>query len=486
MLRIQRSAMPMAAFLLPNALLSLGMKTNRSRRRFAALMLLSAGLAVTAGFEMSARAGIGGGIGRNAVGGVMIEATGAVRTASEAERREFAAVLRDRVAPIQGELTEASEMRVISLRGLEAEVANSIQENRPVADELIYLAGLQQIDYVTVDRENHDICIAGPAEPWTVRDDGSVVGAKSGHSPMRLVDLMVALQSVETARNGGISCSIEPTPEGRRNLQLMLKKVKLQPGQNPKMFEPKMRQAFGPQIVHLTGVENDTRLARTMVAADFEMKRIAMGLAPSPVKGFSSYLEMSRNVRQGNSQNPRWWMACDYETLAHDDQKSVFKISGDRVKTLTDLDMIADDGTASASGKADKVATAWAEKMTENFDALATAIPVFADLENIMDATVVATLIVQEDLANQAGIELTSLINPSGNYDPVDYPAPESIDPQCSFIRGRAGWVVTASGGVDINGFGVVQNQSVDNTLVSKFAELAKAEDAKSWWWNAR
>ncbi len=98
------------------------------------------------------------------------------------------------------------------------------------------MAGLQRIEYVFVDHENEDIVIAGPAEPWTVRDDGSVVGKVSGGSTMRLADLMVAFQSLESARREGISCSIEPTAEGRRRLQQFLRRVKLRPGQNPVGF----------------------------------------------------------------------------------------------------------------------------------------------------------------------------------------------------------------------------------------------------------
>jgi hypothetical protein len=456
------------------------MKTKHLRRVLAATLLATTGAAAFAGI---------GGFGQNrSVGGVMIEATGNVRTATPEERRELATVLRDQMKPLEGDLSDASSMRVISLKGLVDEIAKTIQTNLPASDDLVYLAGLQQVDYVLVDRENHDICIAGPAEPWTVRDDGSVVGKNSNEAPMRLVDLMVALQSVETARNGGISCSIEPTPEGRRNLQAMLRKVKLSPGQDPTSIEPAMRQAFGSQIVHLNGVSNDSRLARTMVAADFEMKRIAMGLTPSPVAELPSYLELSKNSRHSGAQNPRWWMTCDYESIAHDQAGTAFKISGNRVKTLTEQDSIAPDGTASSKkGKKDVWATAWAEKMTEQFDELSESISVFADLENVMDASVVATLIVQEDLAKEVGLELTSLYKPTGAFEPVAYAVPQSIDPQCSFIRGRAGWVVTASGGVDISSFSVVEQKKIDSALSGKLAELSQSSDSKtSWWWNAR
>ncbi len=126
----------------------------------------------------------------------------------------------------------------------------------------------------------------------------SVVGTVTGGSTMRLVDLIVAMRSVESARQAGITCSIEPTPEGRRRLQQLLRRVKLRPGQNPAMLEASMKEAFGPQMIQLTGIPADTRFARTLVAADFEMKRVAMGLTDSPVAGSA---QLSGDVQKQES-----------------------------------------------------------------------------------------------------------------------------------------------------------------------------------------
>ena len=64
-----------------------------------------------------------------------------------------------------------------------------------------------------------------------MREDGFVVGKISGQATMRLEDLIVALRSVENARQNGITCSIEPTDEGRLRLQQLLRRIKLRPGQ---------------------------------------------------------------------------------------------------------------------------------------------------------------------------------------------------------------------------------------------------------------
>lgn len=456
---------------------------NLNRLRIAAISL--AIFSVAAVIALPSLAGIGGGFQQGAVGGVMIQPSGTIRTATPEERRQLAAIIANHVDEIEGDLAVAAETRVISLAGLSSAIADVAAGKTPLTDDLIYLAGLQRIDFVLVDGDRNDICIAGPAEPWKVTDDGSVVGQNSGQSPIRLIDLMVAFASVEDARNGGISCSIEPTAEGRRKLQVMLRRVKLRPGQNPSALEPIMREAFGPQMILVDGVPTDSRMARTMVAADFEMKRIAMGLTPSPVAGVPSYLEMAKNASHGASQNPRWWMACDYEAVAHDESQTAWKLSGRRVRTMTDQDLVSRDGSVEAGGKVDRQAQAWADKMNEHFAEMSVAIPVFADLENIMDVAVASTLIVQENLAGRVGLDLSTLANPSGSLEPISYPTPQSVDPQCSFIRGRAGWVVTASGGVEISGFSVVENKTLDPSL-NQTADTLLATTGDRWWWDSK
>ncbi len=431
--------------------------------------------------------GVGGGFGQS-VGGVVVDATGALRGATIDEKNELANVLRDLVAKPQGELAQAVKLRAISLKGMQAGLSAAIADHRdhgtPIPSEIEYLAGLQRIEYVFVDADQADIIIAGPAEAWELRDDGSVVGTVSGQPTLRLEDLMVALQTVETARVGGISCSIEPTDAGRAKLQQLLRGIRLQPGQNPTSLEPAMREAFGPQQVLLTGVPTDSRYARTLVAADFEMKRIAMELVASHVDGLPSYLEMSKNAAHAVAQNPRWWMACNYDSLQRSEDKLAWKISGQGVKTLTELDIISASGAAKASGNVDKVAQKWAELMTGKFSELSRQMPIFGELRNTIDMTVVATLIVQEHLAERAGLDLSLLAGKSDSIELASYPSPTTISPQCSFVRGRSGWTVTASGGVEINAFEVVGNQTTDDRVNEARSAAIVREDSTRWWWN--
>jgi hypothetical protein len=434
-------------------------------------------------FAPSAHAQVGFGQQR-AVGGVVIDSSGVLRSATLDQRQAALKEMRQAIGQPQGDLAQPAELRMISLSKLQQAMEECAASGKALSDEMRHLAGIQRIEFVFVYPERNDIVLAGPAEPWVVRDDASVVGVNSGRPVLKLDDLIVALRAVEPARTEGITCSIEPTEEGRVRLQSLLKRISLRPGQNPSTFEPAMREAFGPQMIKLTGVPSSSHYARTLVAADYQMKRLAMALEDSPVAGLPSYLAISRNQRHSSQSNPRWWMACNYDALSHTDDKLAWRISGQGVKTLTETDLITADGKAQPGQKADKSATLWAETMTQRFDDLSKAQSIFGELRNCFDLSVVATLIVQEQLAQRADCDLAHLMGNSGEIELDQFAIPKSVEPQCSFVRGASGWVVTASGGVDVNAFEVVQSQQADPAITAVRDRAAESDASQTWWWN--
>jgi hypothetical protein len=380
-------------------------------------------------------------------------------------------------------MEDGTELRMVSLKKLQAALQRELETGQEVPDEMQMLAGLQRIEYVFVYPEENDIVLAGPAEPWVVREDASVVGRTTGRPVLLLSDLVTAFRSVEPSRDGGITCSIEPTAEGRMRLNRLLSRMRLAPGQNPRQFEPMMREAFGPQQVKLNGIPSDSHYARVLLAADYQMKRIAMALEPAPIEGLPSYLQMARNQKQSRSENPRWWMACNYDALQHDADRLAWKLSGQGVQTLTDQDLIDASGQAVDSGNRNPTAEKWAELMTQKFDQLAARQSVFGDLRNIMDLSVVATLIVQERLDAKAGCDLSTLMGGNVEIPMVSYPVPRAVEPQCSFVRGSQGWTVTASGGVEVTPFHVVAEQQMDPALADVHGRAADKR-VDRWWWN--
>src|SRR5262249_20274112 len=154
---------------------------------------------------------------------------------------------------------------------------------------------------VLVYPEERDIVLAGPGEGWKVDEEGNVVGVKTGRPVLRLEDLIVAFRTVDNARRGGISCSIDPTPEGRQRLHALISRAEKAPPLGT------MKRALGPEIITITGVPADSRFARILVSSDFHMKRMGMGAEPTQVKGFASYLHMLQQSTADEAPTPRWW-----------------------------------------------------------------------------------------------------------------------------------------------------------------------------------
>lgn len=419
------------------------------------------------------------------VGGVSIDADGTVRSSSAEDRSGWLKNIRDIATSPSGELASDVALRMVSLTKLQAEIDLAISENRPLSEDVLYLAGLQRVEYVFVYPERNDIVIAGPAESWIVREDASVVGKTSGRPVLQLEDLIVALRTTEASQQAAITVSINPTPEGQLRLNNLLSQVRTGPGFNPAQIEPAMKEAFGPQQVTLTTVPLNSRMAQTLVAADYRMKRLAMGLEEIPVPGLKSYLEMVRNGGPKNGMQPRWWMACDYDAILHSDDLLAWKLTGTGIKAMTEDEIVQASGQRTGSGTANKQAQAWSDKFTAKFDELCGHNAAFGDLRNVMDLNIVATVIRAHELEKVAGCDFGLLRGESGALQTPEWQSPKTISPECSFIRGNAGWVVTASGGVEINPWKEVSQKAKVDVGVKTVHRQADANTGDTnWWWN--
>jgi hypothetical protein len=421
-----------------------------------------------------------------AVGGIVIQNDGVVQNATVDQRLALATLLRKEIQQPAAEANRAVEIRKISLKALEAACQKALTENSgKLPDEIKYLGGLLRVQYVFVFPEEQDIVLAGPAEGWKVDDAGNVVGATTGRPVVQLDDLIVALRTVNNAREGGISCSINPTQEGMQKLNAVLERQKQsrQPPNIP-LLEQAMKQAFGPQTVSLTGLPGNSRFARILVAADYRMKRLAMNLDPAPLPGFPSYVELLKTGAKDPQVNPRWWLACNYEPVAKSADNLAWELRGQGVKCLTEDDALAPDGSVRQTGKASPTAQKWADMMTDRFDELMAKEPIFGELRNLMDLCIVAALIDQQGLAAQANCPLTLLTNNTSDVlMPVHWNAPTTVPPQCSFLKTRAGWVVTASGGVRIESFRMASSVET-NDAIKQVRDGVGKPAANSWWWN--
>jgi len=415
------------------------------------------------------------------VGGVSIDGNGVVTNADVDATGKLREVLRKGLGAIPQDLSRTTQTRKISLRMLEAAIDRCNRTGKDLPDEIKYLAGLQQIDYVLVYPEKHDIVLVGPGEGWKVDDRGYVVGATTGRPVMLLDDLAVALRTAREAAQTGISCSIDPTSQGLQQLRSYVDTLRTIGNRHQTVAN--IERTLGPQVISVTGVPADSHFARVLVAADYRMKRLAMAFEPAP-KGVKlpSFMSMvSAGPRGMSNMLPRWWLAPDYQPLLRDEEGLAWQLRGASVKAMTEEDFLTATGSREHTGKASRTAQRWADNMTAEYGRLAVADPIFGQLRNCMELAIVSALVAKENLTHKAGYSLPILTDPSGVQVAKFFP-PKQVDSKATVFKKRRNWVISASGGVLVNSWAVADKTEKSDSLGPVRAKAAGGQG--NWWWN--
>lgn len=422
-------------------------------------------------------------VGRNgAVGGVSIDAGGVVNRSSRETTGQLRRAWLAAMVPADGEMARASSLRKISLRRLEAAMAACRARNQPLPLDMRFLAGLQRVRYVFAYPEAKDVVLAGEAEGWLVDDAGEVVGQTSGQPVVQLDDLMIALRTAPAAAAGpGVTCSIDPTEEGLARFDRLMRSQDIAMGE---AAIRRLERTLGKSVITVTGVEADTHFAQVLVAADFRMKRLALGFEPAPLNDLPSYLQMLQSGDQSPPPNAifRLWLAPKYDAVLRDTDGLAWELVGDGVQTLTEAGLLAGPGRAADAGAADPLARAWADTFTDRYGELAAKLPVFASLRNCIDLAVVGAIAAKEQWLSRTGLDESPLVD-ARQADVARYPAPRSTPTRASFVPRGSEYIVSLSGGVDLDSWSVLKQAKVRSTLTA-LRTSSSPPKSNAWWWD--
>jgi hypothetical protein len=175
---------------------------------------------------------------------------------------------------------------------------------------------------------------------------------------------------------------------------------------------------------------------------------------------------------------PRWWLAPNYEPLAKTEDALAWELRGQGVKCLTEEDFVGASGQKQRTGQASGAAVKWAKTMTDKFDELAEHDSSFGQLRNIMDLAVIGALVEKEQLAEIAGLDMPRLM---GAEALDNYPTPKQTSSKASVLRKGRGWVISASGGVEMLPWSVADNTETVATVGDVRSEMAS--DGEEFWW---
>lgn len=432
----------------------------------------------------------GNGQGDQQQAGIRIDARGVVTPIMTTEKSEALSRKRREARAkdrLPADLNRFSPRRKISLPRLEAACAEYADKGEPLPDEMLYLAGLQRIEHVFVYPDRNDLVIAGPAEGFGPGADGRTVGLTTGRPPVRLDDLAVALRAAQNS--GHIGCSIDPVPEQLSDFQQFVRRNSspATPAVVKKRYQ-KMADILGLQKVSIDGVPPHSHFARALVEADYRMKLVSIGLQEVDVPGFRSHLAM---LQPGGNSIQRWWFVPLYDAFYTNGDRNAFHFEGQRAQLLAQEEISDVYGRRRDASFTRLSTRKFARLFTEKFPELVKEVPVFAELQNLIDLAVLTALFEKERLPQRAGWDMALFLDPARLSFPEGN-VPRRVPTAFSYKRANRGMILgLLGGGVKIHPMRTVQSLSFQVDPGQRLEGLHRGAGEKKagpeehpWWWD--
>jgi len=428
-----------------------------------------------------------GGGGRGFAGGVKIDAAGVVSTRFATSRAQLLARKKGQALArkyLAGDINRKSPLRKISLVRLEQACARYEGKKTAAPLDIQFLAGLQRIDYIFVDPEGQDLVIAGPAEGFAPDAEGRVVGVSTGRPPLRIDDLIVALRTVDSPE--GLGVSIDPVPDRLEQAKRFLQRNSSATSVAAiRRRFAQLAKILGPQTIRVWGVPPDSHFAQAMVEADIQMKYIALGRQATSVPGLRSHLSLLKP--QGNSMQ-RWWATPLYEAIYTTEDRLAFQLAGQRVQILAQEELHGPGGQRIDAAVTRVTTKQFAKIFTAKFSQLADRSPIFAELQNLIDLSILAALFRKEDLPRRVGWDMKFFLSPE-RAKLARGPVPKQIRSifNTRNVRGRL-ILGLVSGGVVLSPKQAVRRIPTRIAEDSKFGErrlkALRMTPPEKWWWD--
>ncbi|MCP4190069.1 MAG: DUF1598 domain-containing protein [Planctomycetaceae bacterium] len=393
-------------------------------------------------------------------------------------------------AALDPDLARPSDLRKVSLNRLEHSVSELLAAGQRPTDDMLYLAGLTEIQYVFYYPETGDIVIAGPAEGFMLDDMARPRGIVSGRASLQLEDLIVALRAYgpnsQPVRSVGVS--IDPTKEGLTKMQEFLTQFgrRAVPADTRRIVDG-LKSSLGHQVVSVRGVPATTHFANVLVEADYRMKLIGIGLEQPPVK-IASYVRRASPSKVSRNALQRWFFIPDYESVRVSDDGLAIALEGDRVKLVGADELVRADGTRVKSRSGDRASQMFVQSFTARYPELAQKAPVYAQMRNLIDMLIAAAYIQEQDFYGQADWSMEVFGDES--QMPVEiYTAAKEVDTAINAIWKGNTLMTPIGGGVHINARKAISSQQIQADTEGEVADqrekvaLDQLKDGQ-WWWD--
>ncbi len=425
----------------------------------------------------------------NPIAGVDVDAQGVLRIRQFDPRVAQQRLMAAR-AEVGQDVMRASDLRKVSLQRLEAVIGDRIAAGEPITNDLLGLAGLTSVQYVFYYPDTNDIVIAGPAEGFVADPTERLVGINSGQPIVLLEDLVVALRAFKPGEinKGVISVSIDPTPEGLQRMQQFLASVR--GPVTPRDAEPiamGLKNNLGLQTVTIKGIPTATHFARVLVEADYRMKLVGIGLEQLPVK-MMSYTARTNPSAGGSNSMERWYFQPNYDGISVSEDGLAMKINERGVQLVGANERVTTAGKRVASGRGNRASQAFCEDFTRLYPEIASRVRIYGELRQLIDISIAAAYIQDQDFYGQANWTMPVLGNES-SYSVETHSAPEQVETAVNAIWRGSSLVTPLGGGVHmqprlaLNSDQLDVDTSGENAKVKQSAGPSQLAEGQ-WWWD--
>ncbi len=423
--------------------------------------------------------------------GVYVNGTGEVRRVHFEHSKKLQSVASN-LERARGAALGEGEFRKVSLIQLERQLQRLAVQGKPIPESLQNLAGIYDLKYLIIDRENKDILIAGPAGPWRVNAEGISLNVTTGRPVLQLNDLVTCLRSV-WFEGGRFGCAITPRQQNLADAQEFLRTTTLKGD----AFRRDLQQAVGLQDIEVFGIARDSSTARVLVEADYRMKLVGMGLEPSIPSVPSYFQEAKKTPDAAQSMDvARWWFTLNYDGIATDESHTIFELLGTGVKVLSETEMLDGQGQRIHTHKSQGPTKLFADNFTKHFDELSEKYPVYNQLRNVFDLAMVCSLIRREGLALEVNWNLTYFGRDASKGQSQYQEQPTNVarvvgsvmnSEAINFQKGSKKYrktIIGVSGGIDCPVTRLVD--STNYAVLKSAPEMASVphDDSQRWWWD--
>jgi hypothetical protein len=380
----------------------------------------------------------------------------------------------------------ASSLRMVSLPRLVRELQIRHGFGNAPTDTMRHLAGLREIRYVFFYPETDDVVIAGPAGDWRIDDEGRAVG--NDRQPVLLLDDLIVLVRNASQAGGRFGCSITPQRENLARTQEFLasRRGPLRPHQTARWIE-QVRATLGLQNIDIYGVDPHSHVARVLVAADYHMKLVGMGVVPS-VASVTNYLDSVDAQDPPDMDVLRWWFTLRQESLAKNAKGDAFKFGNQTAQLQSENELLAATGDRIHTGKSSELNLQFADSFTSHFAELSEKYPIYRELENIFDLALVAALVQPASAGEFPDWNLAWLLDTNG-YQPQLGDAPRQVPSIVNYrIVGGRRVIAGVSGGVSaqtrfvMRSMRTTQESSLDSDRDRSRGTVSR--QSQRWWWD--